>query len=468
MEARPTDGVSEFLDVFPDDLPGMPPDHDIEFSIDLLPGTAPIAKRPYRMAPVEHEEVKKTVDELLAKGYIHRSFSSWAFPVLLVEKKDGTKRMCVDYRDLNAVTIKNKHPLPRIEDLFDQLQGACVFSKIDLRSGYHQLKIRPEDIQKTAFTCKYGLYEYTVMSFGLTNAPAFFMHLMNKVFMDYLDIFVVIFIDDILIYSKSEAEHEKHLRLVLQRLREHKLHAKLSKCEFWIDEVPFLGHVISKGGIAVDPGKVKDVLNWVVPQTMKEVYSFLGLAGYYRRFIENFSKIVKPLTSLLEKGVDFSWTDECQKAFDELKKRLTTVPVPTLPDQSKRFTVYCDASRDGLGCVLMQEGRVIAYASRQLCRHELNYPTHDLELAAVVHALKIWRHYLFGQRCDIYTDHKSLKYIFTQNELNMRQRRWLELVKDYDLEIHYHPSKANVVADALSRKSYVNMAVAFQMPMRGI
>jgi hypothetical protein len=206
------------------------------------------------------------------------------------------------------------------------------------------------------------------------------------------------------------------------------------------------------------------VLDWVVPQTVKEVRSFLGLAGYYRRFIENFSKVAKPLTSLLEKGVDFSWTDERQKAFEELKKRLTTALVLTLPDQSKRFTVYCDASRDGLGCVLMQEGRVIAYASRQLRRHELNYPTHDLELAVVVHALKIWRHYLFGQRCDIYTDHKSLKYIFTQSELNMRQRRWLELVKDYDLEIHYHPGKANVVADALSRKSYVNMAVAFQMP----
>jgi hypothetical protein len=231
---------------------------------------------------------------------------------------------------------------------------------------------------------------------------------------------VVIFIDDILIYSKSEAEHEKHLRLVLQRLREHKLYAKLSKCEFWIDEVPFLGHVISMGGIAVDPGKVKDVLDWVVPQTVKEVRSFLGLAGYYRRFIENFSKIAKPLTSFLEKGVDFSWTDERQKAFEELRKRLTTAPVLTLPDQSKRFTVYYDASRDGFGCVLMQEGRVIAYASRQLHRHELNYPTNDLELAAVVHALKIWRHYLFGQRCDIYTDHKSLKYIFTQNELNMR------------------------------------------------
>ncbi|WVZ63913.1 hypothetical protein U9M48_013506 [Paspalum notatum var. saurae] len=440
MEARPTDGiriVCDYPNVFPDELPGMPPDRDIEFLIELLPGTAPIAMRQYRMAPIEHEEVKKNIDELLPKGYIHPSSSPWAFPVLLIEKKDtNVKRMC----------------------------GACVFSKIDLRSGYHQLKIRPSDIPKTAFTTKYGLYEYTVMSFSLTNAPAYFMQLMNSVFMDYLDKFVVVFIDDILIYSKTDAEHEEHLRLVLQRLREHKLYAKFSKCEFWIDEVRFFGHVVSKGGIAVDPSKVSTVTNWKVPEIPKEVRGFLGLAGYYRRFIENFSRIAKPMTSLLEKDAEFRWTNAQQAAFDELKKRLTTAPVLTLPDQQKKFIVYCDASRDGLGCVLMQEGKVIDYASRQLRKHEVNYPTHDLELAAVVHALKIWRHYLFGQRCETYTDHKSLKYIFTQNELNMRQRRWLELIKDYDMEIHYHPGKANVVADALSRKSYANMALGFMMP----
>ncbi|WVZ84812.1 LOW QUALITY PROTEIN: hypothetical protein U9M48_031799 [Paspalum notatum var. saurae] len=290
------------------------------------------------------------------------------------------------------------------------------------------------------------------------------MHLMNRVFMDYLDKFIVVFIDDILIYSKTEEEHEVHLRLVLQRLREHKLYAKLKKCEFWIDEVPFLGHIISKGGIAMDPRKISAITNWEVPQTPKEVRGFLGLAGYYRRFIENFSKTAKPMTSLLEKDAAFKWTADREAAFDELKKRLMTAPVLTLPDQQKKFTVYCDASRDGLGCVLMQEGKVVAYGSRQLRKHEVNYPTHDLELTTVVYALKIWRQYLFGQRCEIYTDHKSLKYIFTQNELNMRQRRWLELIKDYDLEIHYHPGKANVVADALSRKSYANMALGFQMP----
>ncbi|WVZ70304.1 hypothetical protein U9M48_018980 [Paspalum notatum var. saurae] len=330
--------------------------------------------------------------------------------------------------------------------------------------GYHQMKIRPLDIPKTAFITRFGLYEYTVMSFSLTNAPAYFMNLMNKVFMEYLDKFVVVFIDDILIYSKTEEEHEEHLRLVLQKLREHKLYAKLSKCEFWLDQVPFLVHIVSKGGIMVDPSKISSVMDWKVPEVVKEVRGFFGLAGYYRRFIESFSRIAKPMTSLLEKGVPFIWTKERQAALDELKKRLTTAPVLTLPDLTKSFTVYCDASKEGLGCVLMQEGKVIAYASRQLRKHEVNYPTHDLELAAVVHALKIWRHYLFGNRCEIYTNHKSLKYIFTQNELNMRQRRWLELIKDYDLEIHYHPGKANVVADALTRKSYVNMAVAFQMP----
>ena len=241
-----------------------------------------------------------------------------------------------------------------------------------------------------------------------------------------------------------------------KKLREHRLYAKFSKCEFWLEEVSFLGHVLSKDGIAVDPNKVQDVLDWKQPQNVHEIRSFLGLAGYYRRFIENFSKIVKPMTELLKNGVKFEWSPACEEAFQTLKDRLTTAPVLAQPDISKSFDVYCDASRIGLGCVLMQEGRVVAYASRQLKRHEENYPTHDLELAAVVHALKIWRHYLLGNHCNIYTDHKSLKYIFTQSDLNMRQRRWLELIKDYDLEVHYHPGKANVVADALSRKAQCN------------
>nr|ABA97807.1 retrotransposon protein, putative, Ty3-gypsy subclass [Oryza sativa Japonica Group] len=354
--------VREYPDVFPDDLPGMPPKRDIEFRIDLVPGTTPIHKRPYRMAANELAEVKRQVDDLLQKGYIRPSSSPWGAPVIFVEKKDHTQRMCVDYRALNDVTIKNKYPLPRIDDLFDQLKGATVFSKIDLRSGYHQLRIKEEDIPKTAFTTRYGLFECTVMSFGLTNAPAFFMNLMNKVFMEYLDKFVVVFIDDILIYSRTKEEHEEHLRLALEKLRGHQLYAKFSKCEFWLSEVKFLGHVISAGGVAVDPSNVESVTNWKQPKTVSEIRSFLGLTGYYRRFIENFSKIAKPMTRLLQKDVKYKWSEEC--------------------------------------CVLMQDGKVVAYASRQLRPHEKNYPTHDLELAAVVHALKIWRHYLFGTRTE--------------------------------------------------------------------
>ncbi|MCO6516945.1 MAG: hypothetical protein J6586_10735, partial [Snodgrassella sp.] len=353
--------------------------------------------------------------------------------------------MSIDYRELNKLTIKNKYPLPRIDDLFDQLQGMTVFSKIDLRSGYHQLRIREEDIPKTAFRSRYGHYEFLVMSFGLTNAPAAFMDLMNRVFKDYLDKFVIVFIDDILIYSRSEEEHERHLGLVLQRLREHRLYAKFKKCEFWLPQVAFLGHIVGRDGIQVDPSKIEAVRDWPRPRNVAEVRSFLGLASYYRRFVEGFSKLATPLTELTRKSLKFVWSDRCENSFQELKQRLISAPVLSLPIDGEKFVVYCDASRQGLGCVLMQAGKVIAYASRQLKEYEQRYPTHDLELAAVVFALKIWRHYLYGDKCEIYTDHKSLKYFFTQKDLNMRQRRWLELVKDYDCEILYHPGKANVV-----------------------
>jgi hypothetical protein len=370
----------------------------------------------------------------------------------------------MDYRSLNEVTIKNKYPLPRINELFDQLEGARVFSKIDLRFGYFQLKIREHDIPKTAFVTRYGSYEYTVMPFRLTNALSYFMNMMNKVFMKFLDKFVVVFIDDILIYSKSNKEHEKHFRLIMEKLREHKLYAKFSKCEFWLNKVGFLGHIISNEGIAVDPSKVTAVTEWEPPKNMGEIHSFLGLAGYYRRLIENFSKIAKPMTELLKKEKKFVWTEACESSFQELKKRLVSAPVLCLADLEKEFQVYCDASQQGLGSVLLQGGRVAAYASRQLKKHETNYPTHDLELTSVVHALKTWRHYLMGKRCEVFTDHKSLKYIFTQKDLNMRQRRWLELIKDCDLSLQYHPSKANVVADALSRKVYVNCLSTEELP----
>jgi hypothetical protein len=456
--------VQEFLDVFPEDLPGLPPDRELEFCIELTPGTAPISKAPYRMAPAELKELKTQLQELLDKGFIRPSVSPWGAPVLFVKKKDGTMRMCIDYRELNKITIKNKYPLPHIDDLFDQLQGVVMFSKIDLCSGYHQLKIRSEDIPKTAFRTRYGHYEFLVMPFGLANAPVAFMDMMNRVFKEFLDQFVVIFIDDILIYSKGLEEHEDHLRIVLQKLREERLYAKFSKCEFWLERVSFLGHVISKEGITVDPKKVEAVVNWERPTNVHEIRSFLGLAGYYRRFVEGFSKLSGPLTALTKKNTRFVWTEDCEHSFQELKRRLVTAPILTLPSGSGGFIIYSDASRRGLGCVLMQNGKVVAYASRQLKNHELNYPTHDLELAAIVFTLKIWRHYLYGEKCEIYTDHKSLKYLFTQKELNLRQRRWLELIKDYDCVINYHPGKANVVADALSRKSRGRAACINTLP----
>ncbi|XP_052734099.1 uncharacterized protein LOC128196647 [Vigna angularis] len=424
--------LDEFPDVFPEEIPGLPPTREVEFTIDLVTTAAPISVQPYRMAPAELVELKKQIEELMEKQFIRPSVSPWGALVLLVKKKDGSSRLCIDYRQLNKLTIKNKYPLPRIDDLLDQLHGATVFSKIDLRSGYHQIRVKEDDIQKTAFRSRYGHYEYVVMPFGVTNAPAVFMDYMNRIFRPYLDKFMVVFIDDILIYSKTKDEHEEHLRAVLTVLREKELYAKLSKCEFGMKEVQFLGHIVSAEGISVDPAKVRAVIDWASPRSVTEVRSFVGLAGYYRRFIEGFSKIVAPLTQLTRKDQPFAWTDLCEERFQELKVKLTSAPVLIIPDTSKPFEVYCDASHQGLGCVLMQEKRAVAYASRQLKIYEKNYPTHDLELAAVVFALKTWRHYLYGSTF---------------------QRRWLEFLKDYEFELLYHPGKANVVADALSRKA---------------
>nr|GEY70093.1 putative reverse transcriptase domain-containing protein [Tanacetum cinerariifolium] len=393
---------------FPEDLPGIPPARQVEFQIDLVPGAAPVARAPYRLAPSEMRELAEQLQELSDKGFIRPSSSPWGAPVLFVKKKDGSFRMCIDYRKLNKLTVKNRYPLARIDDLFDQLQGSSVYSKIDLQSGYHQLRVREEDIPKTAFRTHYEHYKFQVMPFGLTNAPAVFMDLMNRVCKPYLGKFVIVFIDDILIYSKYKEEHEGHLELILELLKKEELYAKFSKCEFWIPKVQFLGHVIDSKGIHVDSTKIKTIKDWAYPKTLTEIHQSLGLAGYYRRFIEGFYKIAKSMTKLTQKN--------------------------------------------GLGAVLMQNEKVIAYASRQLKIHEKNYTTHDLELGAVVSALQMWRHYLYGTRCIVFTDHKSLQHILDQKELNMRQRCWLELLSDYDCDIRYHPGKANVVVDALSRK----------------
>ncbi|GJR29896.1 putative reverse transcriptase domain-containing protein [Tanacetum coccineum] len=354
-----------------------------------------------RIVPSELQELSTQLQELSDKGFIRLSSSPWGAPVLFVKKKDGSFRMCIDYRELNKLTVKNR--------------------------------VCDEDIPKTAFRTRYGHYEFQVMPFGLTNAPAVFMDLMNR----------------------SEGEHAKHLKLILKLLKKEELYTKFSKCEFWLLKVQFLGHVIDSEGIHMDPTKIESIKDRASPKTPIEIHQFLGLAGYYRRFIEGFSKIAKPMTKLTQKSMKFNWNEKAEAAFQLLKHKLCIAPILALPEGSENFVVFCDASRKGLGAVLMQREKFIAYASRQLKIHEKNYTTHDLELGAVVFALKMWRHYLYGTKCVVFTDHKSLRHILDQKELNMRQRRWLELLSVYDYEIRYHPGKANVVADSLSQKERI-------------
>ncbi|KAI3725446.1 hypothetical protein L1987_65234 [Smallanthus sonchifolius] len=333
--------IRDFPEVFPEDLSGLPPVRQVEFRTDLIPGANPMARAPYRLAPSEMQELARQLHD---KGFILPSHSPWDAPILFVKKKDGSFRMCIDYRELNKLTIKNRYPLPRTNDLFDQLQGSTCFSKIDLRSGYHQLRVQEDDIPKTAFRIRYGHYEFMVMPFGLTNAPVVFMDLMNRVCKPYLDKFVIVFIDDILIYSKTKSDHEQHLRLVLDLLRKEQLYAKFSKCEFWLKEVQFLGHIVNDKGIHVDPAKIETVKNWNATKTPTEVRSFLGLAGYYRRFISNFSKIAVPLTALTHKGKTYEWGPKQEEAFQTLKQKLCNAPILTLPDGNDDLVVYCDAS----------------------------------------------------------------------------------------------------------------------------
>ncbi|GJU54880.1 putative reverse transcriptase domain-containing protein [Tanacetum coccineum] len=321
------------------------------------------------------------LQELSVKGFIWLVPSPWV-PVLFVKKKVGSLRLCLDTESELKLTVKNRYPLPRIDDLFDQLQGSNIYSKIDLRSGYHQLRVREQDIPKTAFQTRYGHYEFQVMPFGLTNAPAVFMDLMNRVCKPYLDKFVIVFIDDILIYSKDEKEHEEHLKVILELLKKEKLYAKFSKCEFWIPKVQFLGHVIDSRGIHVDPAKIESIKDWASPKTPTEIRQFLGIVGYYLRFIKGFSKIAKSMTKLTQKGIQFDWGEKKENAFQLIKQKLCSVPILALPEGSEDFVVYCDASHKGLGVVLMQREKVIAYASRQLKVYEKNYTTHDLELGS--------------------------------------------------------------------------------------
>jgi hypothetical protein len=409
------------------------------------------------MSPAELTELNKQLADLLDKGYVRPSVSPFGAPVLFAKKKDGTLRLCIDYRSLNKATIKNKYPLPRIDDLLDQLHGATYFSKIDLQAGYHQIRVKQGDISKTAFRTKYGHFEWTVMPFGLTNAPATFQTLMNSVLRPYLDKFVIVYLDDVLIYSRTLQEHLQHLRMVLTLLRKHKLYAKLSKCDFCQPQLPFLGHIITSNGIMMDPAKLDAVRQWPTPVTVTQLQSFLGLANYYRRFVKGFSLIAAPLTALCSpKLKDLPWAEEHQRAFQDLKQALVTAPVIHPPDLQQPFTVTTDASGFAVGAVLSQgehpDLRTIAYESRKMSSAERNYPVHDKEMLAVMYALKKWRHYLKGSHVTIITDHKSLEYFATQPNLSERQARWMGQLAEFDYTIVHRPGKTNVVADALSRR----------------
>jgi len=382
--------LEEFPNVMPDELPeDLPPRRCVDHAIEVMPGVEPPAKAPYRMTHEELKELKVQLEELLAKSYIKPSKSPYGAPVLFIHKKDGTLRMCVDYRALNKATVKNRYPLPRIDDLFDRLSRAKVFSRIDLRSGYYQIRIKEGDEEKTDCRTRYGSYKFLVMPFGLTNAPATFCTLMNDIFREWLDDFVVVYIDDILIYSSSMEEHAEHLRKVFQRLRENKLYAKLEKCEFGVTEVDFLGHRITQDGLVMDDHKVKAILDWDPPTSVPALRSFLGLASYYRKFIKNFAKIGAPLTNLLKKSaVTYDWDEACDEAFETLKGILVKALVLKLSDFDKDFEIHSDASDFAIGGVIVQDGRSVAFESKKLSETERRWPTHEKEMFAVIHCLK--------------------------------------------------------------------------------
>jgi hypothetical protein len=356
--------LQEYADVFPMDLPpGLPPLHGIKHQIDLIPGAQLPNRAPYRMNPDETKEIQRQVQALLDKGYIRESLSPCLVPVLHVLKKDGSCRMCVDCRAINNITIPYRYPIPRLDDMLDELSGAIIFTKIDLRSGYHKIRMKLGDEWKMAFKTKFGLYEWLVMPFGLTNAPSTFMRLMNKVQRSFIGLFVVVYFDDILIYSKTMEEHFEHLSAVFDAWRAARLFGNVDKCIFCTQRVSFLGYVVTPQGIEVDSSKIATIRDWPTPTTVTHIRSFLGLAGFYRRFVRDFSSIAAPLHELTKKGVPFAWGDSQEVAFNTLKDKLTHAPLLQLPDFNKVFELECDASGIGLGAVLLQDGKPIAYFS---------------------------------------------------------------------------------------------------------
>ena len=445
-----TELITEFSCIF-DKPTGLPPPRSHFHTIPLIPGAQPFKLRPYRYSPAQKDEIEQQVQELLRNGMIQESSSPFASPVLLVKKKTGEWRLCVDYRRLNALTIKNSYPMPIMEEFLDELAGALWFSSLDLRYGYHQILVCPADRFKTAFQTHNGHYEYKVMPYGVTGGPATFQHVMNCVLAPLLRKCVVVFIDDILIYSSSWEAHLQHIREVFLLLQQHQFKVKLSKCTFAQQQVHYLGHVISKDGVATDPKKVMDIQNWPTPQSVREVRGFLGLAGYYRKFVKNFGLISKPLTNLLKKGELFVWTSIHDEAFLLLKQAWSTTPVLALPDFSKTFVIETDASDKGVGAVLLQESHPIAYISRALGPKNQMLSTYEKECLAILLAVDHWRSYLHHAEFVIKTDQKSLTHLDDQRLSTPWQHKALTKLMGLKYRIVYNKGVENTVADALSR-----------------